>query len=623
MSLIGKVIEGKYEFIQSLGIGGMGSVFLVKDLKLGTFWAIKAIEKDDNKNANTNLLAEFDVLKKLDHPALPRITDIGEDEKYIYIVMDFVDGRNLSNILKYEEILSEENVVNYAKELCDVLAYLHGQRPNPIIHKDIKPANIMLTKEGRIKLIDFGIAKEDNKEWDDSLLLATSGYVSPEIVEDVRNISQQSDIYSLGATMYHLLTGIKPKKNQIPLPLLKSINKNVSEGMEYIVAKATQVDLSLRYKNAEEFKIDLLNINKIGKEYENKVKSKRKKIVLAFAIFCISFLITIGGWKGYSKSLQKNFDIYINNGIEARNNMNYKEALKEFEGAQKYLSYEKEGYYEIAKTYLVMGSNDECIRYLNNLMDRKKSLKNDENMNYLLGKAYLYKVNYQKAYEYFNKIEKYENVGEDFKYLMEISKQFSSPSDIDKDKFQVALNEFESFIDKNESDKSFTLISYLALADLYTYGADILDNPFDKEISIISKAKKINSRDYGVLDKQATAYREKARNIRFSDKKEYDNNLNKALELYNECLDIQVSIDVYLNIGDIYVELNNYEAAKNAYTEMLEINKDDYLGNLKLSSLYYTTGDLKNAMEYLSKTEDCDNLRPNDPQYLYLKKNLE
>ncbi|MDZ5010857.1 protein kinase, partial [Clostridium perfringens] len=91
MKLDGKVIEGKYEFIQQLGTGGMGSVYLVKDLKLGTFWAVKAIEKTKDAKENKNLLAEFDVLKKLDNRALTRITDISEDDENMYIIMDFVD----------------------------------------------------------------------------------------------------------------------------------------------------------------------------------------------------------------------------------------------------------------------------------------------------------------------------------------------------------------------------------------------------------------------------------------------------------------------------------------------------------------------------------------------------
>lgn len=623
MKLDGKVIEGKYEFIQQLGTGGMGSVYLVKDLKLGTFWAVKAIEKTKDAKENKNLLAEFDVLKKLDNPALTRITDISEDDENMYIIMDFVDGRSLSNIIKDVGSFSEEDVVNYSLQLCDVLIYLHSQVPNPIIHKDIKSGNIMLNKEGRIKLIDFGIAKEANNKWDDSLLLGTAGYVSPEIINDVRNISPQSDIYALGATLFNLLTGIRLDKTSYPLSLLRNINEKFSEGMEYIVAKATHPDLKVRYQNVGELQKDILNIGKIGKEYENKVKIRKRNIGILLGTFIISLLITISGWSGYSKDLKKNFDNYINRGIEARNNMDYNQALKEFEEAQGYLENEKEGYYEIAKTYLVMGSNDECIRYLNNLVGNKSSLSKDEYINYLLGKAYLYKVNYKKSYEYFSKISDESKVDDDFYHLKEISKQFSKPDEINKEKFKVALLEFEKFIEANESDKAYAVVSYLALADIYTYGADVLENAFEKEVEVILKAKKINSGDYGVLDKLASAYREKARNIRFSDKAAYDNNLNEALKLYNQCLEIQPSIDTYLNIGDIYLELNKYEEAENAYMEIIEINEDHYLGYLKLSSLNYLMGNKEKAIEYLAKTENSSNLRQNDPQYLYLKKNIE
>jgi serine/threonine protein kinase len=623
LKLDGKVIEGKYEFIQQLGTGGMGSVYLVKDLKLGTFWAVKAIEKTKDAKENKNLLAEFDVLKKLDNPALTRITDISEDDENMYIIMDFVDGRSLSNIIKDVGSFSEEDVVNYALQLCDVLIYLHSQVPNPIIHKDIKSGNIMLNKEGRIKLIDFGIAKEANNKWDDSLLLGTAGYVSPEIINDVRNISPQSDIYALGATLFNLLTGIRLDKTSYPLSLLRNINEKFSEGMEYIVAKATHPDLKVRYQNVGELQKDILNIGKIGKEYENKVKIRKRNIGILLGTFIISLLITISGWSGYSKDLKKNFDNYINRGIEARNNMDYNQALKEFEEAQGYLENEKEGYYEIAKTYLVMGSNDECIRYLNNLVGNKPSLSKDEYINYLLGKAYLYKVNYKKSYEYFSKISYESKVDDDFYYLKEISKQFSKPDEINKEKFKVALLEFEKFIEANESDKAYAVVSYLALADIYIYGADVLENAFEKEVEVILKAKKINPGDYGVLDKLASAYREKARNIRFSDKAAYENNLNEALNLYNQCLEIQPSIDTYLNIGDIYLELNKYKEAENAYMEIIEINKDHYLGYLKLSSLNYLMGNKEKAIEYLAKTENSSNLRQNDPQYLYLKKNIE
>ena len=145
----------------------------------------------------------------------------------------------------------------------------------------------------------------------------------------------------------------------------------------------------------------------------------------------------------------------------------------------------------------------------------------------------------------------------------------------------------------------------------------------DKQIQILNKAKQISQNDYAVLDRLARAYREKARNIRFSDEKEYKENLYYAQDLYLKCLDIQKSIDVYRNIGDIYLEMGEIEQANSSYNDMIELNKDNYQGYLKLASLYYSQNDIKLAKEYMAQAEKCDYFKSNDPLYIHLQKSLQ
>ena len=161
MTQIGAVIDGKYEILKEIGRGGMSIVYLAMDKRLNKQWAVKEIKRKGNgKNDEivvNSLLAEANLMKRLDHPALPRIVDIIENGVTIYVVMDYIEGESLDKILNEYGAQPEELVVGWAKQLCDALGYLHSQKP-PIIYRDMKPANVMLKPEGNIKIIDFGIA---------------------------------------------------------------------------------------------------------------------------------------------------------------------------------------------------------------------------------------------------------------------------------------------------------------------------------------------------------------------------------------------------------------------------------------------------------------------------------
>lgn len=214
MTKIGTVIAGKYEILKEIGHGGMSIVYLAMDKHLNKQWAVKEIRKKGSGKHDeiivNSLLAEANMMKRLDHAALPRIVDIIDSGTTIYIIMDYIEGESLDKILNSYGAQSEDKVIGWAKQLCEALSYLHSQKP-PIIYRDMKPGNVMLKPEGNIKIIDFGIAREYKEQnLADTTVLGTKGYAPPEQYSG--QTDPRSDIYALGMTMHHLLTGVRSKK---------------------------------------------------------------------------------------------------------------------------------------------------------------------------------------------------------------------------------------------------------------------------------------------------------------------------------------------------------------------------------------------------------------------------
>lgn len=294
MTEIGVVIDGKYEILTEIGRGGMSIVYLAMDTRLNKQWAVKEIRKSSRgKNDEiiiNSLLAEANMMKQLDHPALPRIVDIIDNGVTIYVVMDYIEGESLDKILKSEGIQPEEKVIGWARQVCDALIYLHSQKP-PIIYRDMKPANIMLKPEGNIKIIDFGIARQYKEESvADTMVLGTKGYAPPE--QYIGQTDARSDIFALGMTMYHLLTGNDPRRGTAYVPA-RNYNPKVSEGVEMIIDKCVQLAPENRYQNCRELLYDLEHPQLITKGYK---KKQRRKLILFTVVASLSILFAVGGY---------------------------------------------------------------------------------------------------------------------------------------------------------------------------------------------------------------------------------------------------------------------------------------------------------------------------------------
>ncbi|MDR0519104.1 MAG: protein kinase [Clostridiales Family XIII bacterium] len=255
MANIGTVIAGKYKIEKLIGKGGMSKVYLALDTRLGKHWAVKEIEKNirdaqKNRVVTNSAMAEVNLIKGLDNYYLPRISDILDNGQTIYVVMDYVEGESLKDLLAREGAQSQDNVIKWGKQLCQVLHYLHTRKP-PIIYRDMKPGNVMIKPDGDIKLIDFGIAREYTQRGaSDEVSLGTRGYAAPEQFDTALQSDMRTDIYNLGATLYHAVTGRDPSKPPYEIRPIRSCNRGLSQELERIIAKCTNADPKRRYQSA-------------------------------------------------------------------------------------------------------------------------------------------------------------------------------------------------------------------------------------------------------------------------------------------------------------------------------------------------------------------------------------
>ena len=252
-------LRDRYKIVGLIGTGGMGAVYLADDTRLrGRQCAIKEtlprfnLSEAATQAARDQFYEEASTLARLDHPGLPKVNDFFSIEERDYLVMDYVPGQNLLEIItetrREDRLLAQEEVLGWAKQLCDTLTYLHTRTP-VVLHRDIKPANIKVTPEGQLKLVDFGLVKPLDPD-DPNTLTGLQGAGSlpyaplEQYVDHLGHTDARSDLYALGATLYHVLTGQVPASAQerflIPesLPHPCTLNPTLSSGVAEAILAA-------------------------------------------------------------------------------------------------------------------------------------------------------------------------------------------------------------------------------------------------------------------------------------------------------------------------------------------------------------------------------------------------
>ncbi len=280
----GCLIENRYEMVKEIGKGGMSHVYLAFDNRLQKYWAVKEIKKDSHKP----FPQEISVLSRLNSVYMPRIVDYIENQDNIYMIMDYIEGNSLEKLMKEEGPLPYKLVLSFAKQLCEAFIYLHSLTP-PIIYKDLKPSNIIIGKNNRISLIDFGIAKEyHSNDKPDTFALGTKGYAAPEQFGNslglgIYKTDERTDIYSMGILLHEMMFG---------RTFTNTAADDTSKEFRKIIRKCTQYNPGDRYRTCEEIWEDISSLENIGKRKPEYKTAKKLGAILMLLFIMLSGILS-------------------------------------------------------------------------------------------------------------------------------------------------------------------------------------------------------------------------------------------------------------------------------------------------------------------------------------------
>ena len=423
MLQVGTIVADKYEIVKKIASGGMSTVYLAMDSVLNKTWAVKVVEKKavnavDKAKVNA-IRAEIEIMRKLDHPYIPQIISVDEDENNIFIVMSYVEGQSLNKVLEDNGPQNQYKVIEWAKQICDIFSYLHSFKP-PIIYRDMKPSNVMLKPDGKISVLDFGIAREYKEgKIQDTTLLGTASFAAPEQYkkEYKRQSDPRTDIYTLGATMYVLLTNESPSAAKP----IREINPSFEEGLEQIILKAMAFKMDERYQTAEDMLWDLEHYIEIGAPHRAILK-KKMAWFLTSSVLCIVMALT--GTVSLLLMSHENNQNYEKM-IDISTATEYEEKINTYEKAIDIIGSDTRAYMKLLEAYEDNGTfGDSESNKFSALYNENKASFNAESIDVI-------DLNFEVGYLYFNLFSGSDNTTRTrmlkaspyFKYVVDSSRQ--------------------------------------------------------------------------------------------------------------------------------------------------------------------------------------------------------
>lgn len=619
-----------YEIKSIIGKGGMSTVYLAEHKRLHTRWAVKEVRKQ--QGARFDFLAESNILKRLQHPMLPRIVDIFEDRDCIYIVEDFVEGITLDDLLKQQKKVEESQGLQWFRDLCGVLTYLHGQRPHPIIYRDMKPSNIMLQPDGSLKLIDFGIAREYKQESNvDTTYIGTKGYAAPEQFGKAQT-DARTDIYSLGVTMYHLLTGKSPYEPPYQFVPARQLEPKLSHGIEYILNKCVQSEPTDRYQTVNELLDDLDHIYRFDRAWQKYQNAKRIRVAVVAVMLAASVGLMVGGQvlmgqekeAAYSSLLAQASELYTTD---------YDGMVALLDEARTLYPDRMDADRQQTYALYLNGTWQDCIDFGS---DALQKYGEDIQIRLSMASAQFELGEYEEAAEGFAQggelsvdnlrdyavcLGRLGQINQAEQILDELIGQGAHPDVTQyvqgevyfaQEDYLDAETAFLDALDQSETS-ALTRRCYVSLGDLYRdcaalmrVNASPIEYPATKSAELLSSAVVQEGLRYDSVlwEMLALAYFE----AYHTDASVPQNYLTKAAECFNRVIELGVTKEyLYSNLYTIYYELKDYAKAEQALTAYEEMFPEDYMPHALRGMMLIT---IENA-----KPQSSRNYRPALAEY--------
>lgn len=612
MSKVGLVIGGKYEILKEIGQGGMSVVYVAMDIRLNKQWAVKELKNDGTQSVEMLLKGierEANILKKVDHPVLPRIVDIIDEQGAIYVIMDYIQGLAMDKILKEEGAQPQEKVIEWAKELASALDYLHSMKP-PIIYRDMKPSNIMLQPDGRVKLIDFGTAKEYKAEnIVDTTALGTRGYAAPEQFGDekgrgIYKTDSRTDIYCLGVTIYHIVTGMNPSEPPYEIKSIREWNPGLSSGLEQIILKCTQSNPEDRYQSCAELIYALEHYMELDNGYHKKQIQK----LLFWGISLIGMVagIVIGtvGYHGMESAKKQDYRTLIEEANTYKINGDYSKASEIFVQAITDVNGKSsEAYLDLLNLYVNYIDTKEGVDRLAGYIDSQyQNIQENSDVVEDVALVYLDQLqDYKSSLKYFQMLDEKQIL--EAAYYKQILTSLTEIGSVNIDGGNEALLEamksFEIYNDALGMSES-KMLNYKILGEIYVTYPDYLTGASDQAIQIGEKAlEEVDSLEDELevsytIDFSTILYKAYRQNgVDADDSEEKESNYRMAINYCEDILAIISDSDdeekrcgITCDIAEMYKEIGDNEVAKEEYQEGIKEfgikYKDIYIGYLSL-----------------------------------------
>lgn len=642
-----EIIDGVYHIVEKIGQGGSGSVYKAYHERLEKYVVVKRIST--NYLSDSVARNEVDVLKGLKHTYLPQVIDFIKKDNEAYTVMDFIDGDDLFTVRKSKRIKTSD-IIKYSVQLCEAVKYLHSQNP-PIIHSDIKPGNIMITENDDICLIDFNISLMFNGNL--KAVGATPGYASPEqvnadrcnddkkqvkiestestttmLIDDqtvlcdandcktellgddatelssassnkkidvsiskkIMGIDERSDIYSVGAVIYFMITGEKPSSDFNNIKPLRSLKNKIPEGLIIIAEKAMSFNRKNRYQKIDDMLKALNSIMKLDKRYK---ALRIQRIIVSVICFMGMFVSAVSASYGYELLMaEKNekYMGYINNADAAIQSGDFEIAKDYIAKAKSYIPKNPEAYYEEIFMAFKSGNYQECVNlwhdYSSELEMQNFALKC--NLYFVVGNVYFELENYDNAILNYNKalsIEpQYKDCYRDLAIAYARNGKIDDASDILEKAENIGVSNEQIFLMKGEIE---------AYKENYSVALDYIE----KSISItqdeylllrgITVHNRITADNTGDLNRSV---------------KIINDNLKKFSSSYKDYA-VEILGNLYKQLGDKTRNEEYYIEAVKQYKSITSNYSQNYVVCKNCFELQYHIGDYEYALKTLSEME--------------------